>query len=46
MKVKLEGDDFAPHLYDRDNGPGAAAGVVANLRANETEAHQSRTAAP
>jgi hypothetical protein len=24
MKVDLKGDSFSPHLYDRDNGTGAA----------------------
>lgn len=32
MKVSLKGDEFDPWLYDRDNGPGAAAAAVATLR--------------
>lgn len=32
MKIDLKGDEFDPWLYDRDNGPGAAAAVVAALR--------------
>lgn len=33
MKVDLTGEAFDPRLYDRDNGDGKAARVVANLRA-------------
>ena len=32
MKVNLGGNEFNPWLYDRDNGPGAAAEVVKKLR--------------
>ena len=32
MKVDLSGDEFRESLYDRDNGAGAAARVVAGLR--------------
>lgn len=33
LKVRLTGGDrLDPRLYDRDNGPGAAARVVARLR--------------
>lgn len=32
MKVDLEGDEFDPCLYDRDNGPDAAADAVAQIR--------------
>ena len=31
MKVDLSGDEFDPWLYDRDNGPGAAARAVARI---------------
>lgn len=31
MKVRLEGDEFDPERYDRDNGNGAAAAVIATL---------------
>lgn len=33
MKVDLMGDTFSPFLYDRDNYEGAAAEVIAKLRA-------------
>ncbi|WP_137991219.1 hypothetical protein [Streptomyces vilmorinianum] len=33
MKVDLNGDAIDPRLYDRDNGPGACAAVIAPLRA-------------
>lgn len=33
MKVDLSGESFSPALYDRDNGSGAAAAVIAELRA-------------
>ena len=33
MKVDLRGDEeFLEHLYDRDNGPGAAARAIESLR--------------
>lgn len=32
MKVDIGGDELSPVLYDRDNGPGAAAQVVGQLR--------------
>lgn len=32
MKVDLGKDDFSPRLYDRDNGQGAAARVITQLR--------------
>lgn len=52
MKVDLSGDDgFSPFLYDRDNGEGAAALIVATLRATGNvnapamqELHQKNTA--
>lgn len=31
MNVDLSGNDFGPQLFDRDNGPGAAA-AIATLR--------------
>lgn len=31
MKVDLNGDEFDPRLYDRDNGQGAAAAALAQL---------------
>lgn len=33
MKVRIEGDELSPRLYDRDNGEGAAAAVIEALRA-------------
>lgn len=33
MKVELAGDDVDPWLYDRDNGQGAFARVIDELRA-------------
>jgi hypothetical protein len=33
MKVDLTGDTLKPSLYDRDNGEGRAAQVVAQVRA-------------
>lgn len=33
MKIALRGDYLDPRLYDRDNGEGAAARVIATLRA-------------
>jgi hypothetical protein len=38
MKINLLVDDLDPRLYDRDNGDGAAASVVASLRAREQNA--------
>lgn len=32
MKVRIEGDDLNPRLYDRDNGDGAAANAIETLR--------------
>jgi hypothetical protein len=32
MKLDLSGEEFDPRLYDRDNGAGKAARVVAHLR--------------
>ena len=32
LKVDISGDGFAPHAYDRDNGAGAAARAIAQLR--------------
>lgn len=32
MKVNLEGDDFDPWLYDRDNGEGSAQRAINELR--------------
>ena len=31
MKVNLSGDDLDPSLYDRDNGKGSAAKVIARI---------------
>lgn len=36
MKIDLSGDVISPHLYDRDNGAGAAAHVIASLRASRS----------
>lgn len=36
MKVDLTGDELDPRLYDRDNGPGAAAHVIERLRQGKT----------
>lgn len=33
MKVSLDGDEFDPYLYDRDNGQGSAQRVIDELRA-------------
>ncbi len=33
LKVDLQGDEFDPWGYDRDNGKGSAAAVIAALRA-------------
>lgn len=38
MKVDLSGDEFGPSLYDRDNGEGAAASVVDELRKSQSKA--------
>jgi hypothetical protein len=32
MKVCLDEDEFREDLYDRDNGPGAAARVIDKIR--------------
>jgi hypothetical protein len=32
MKVNIEGDEFNPSLYDRDNGEGAAAKAIDSIR--------------
>lgn len=31
LKVDLAEDEFNPRLYDRDNGPGAAAAAIATI---------------
>lgn len=31
MKVDLSGDELNPHLYDRDNGEGAAERAISHL---------------
>jgi hypothetical protein len=31
MKIDLSGNELDPWLYDRDNGPGAAASVIAAI---------------
>jgi hypothetical protein len=36
MKVDIGGDTLAPHLYDRDNGQGAAAAALEPLLATTT----------
>ena len=36
IKCDIGGDEFDPWLYDRDQGEGAAARVVARLQASET----------
>jgi len=38
MKVRIEGDELNPRLYDRDNGQGAAAYVIEQLRAKSQAA--------
>jgi len=38
MKVSLDGDELRPHLYDRDNGHGAAASVIEQLRSKSQAA--------
>lgn len=38
MKVRIEGDELNPRLYDRDNGQGAAARVIEHLRAQSKAA--------
>ncbi len=35
MKVDITGDSFGPWLFDRDNGPGAAAEAIECLRGME-----------
>lgn len=35
MKVDLKGESLWPGLYDRDNGSGAAASVIEQLRASK-----------
>jgi len=32
MKIDIDGDTLDPWLYDRDNGEGAAAGIVESLK--------------
>lgn len=32
MKVRIEGDEPEPRLYDRDNGEGSAAAAIDELR--------------
>lgn len=39
MKVRLDGDSFDPRGYDRDNGQGAAAAVIAKLRLSTEATH-------
>lgn len=39
MKVDLTGDSFDPWGFDRDNGQGAAARVIARLRDSQGERH-------
>ena len=34
MKVDINGDEFDPRLFDRDNGEGAAEKAIENLRNN------------
>lgn len=36
MKIDLNGDDLDPRLYDRENGPGAAARAIDALRQTKT----------
>lgn len=31
MKIRLEGEDFDPALYDRDNGSGAAQAAIDSI---------------
>lgn len=38
MKVDIGGDTIEPWLYDRDNGHGAAARVIADLRGKQAAA--------
>lgn len=33
IKVKIEGDQLNPRLYDRDNGEGAAQHAIESIRA-------------
>ncbi len=32
MKIDLSGDEVMTHLYNRDNGPGAAEEIIENLK--------------
>lgn len=32
MKVSIDGDEFSPRLFDRDNGEGAAARAIDRIR--------------
>ena len=41
MKVDLSGSEFDPRLYDRDNGVGAAADAVGQLRLHPVD-HRNR----
>lgn len=34
MKISLNKDEVATHLYDRDNGPGAAERAIEHLKAS------------
>jgi hypothetical protein len=36
MKIDLGGDELRTHLYNRDNGPGAAEAVIEHLRQKAT----------
>ncbi len=38
MKVRIEGDELNPRLYDRYNGQGAAAAVIDQLRQQQKAA--------
>ena len=40
MKVNLSEDEFTPHLYDRDNGQGAAERAVNTLRGQPADLDQ------
>lgn len=44
MKVDISGLDFEERLYDRDNGEGAAAAVIAELRASYPDPEVAETA--
>ena len=41
LKVDLSADMLDPHLYDRDNGAGATARVVASIRKAEGDSGDS-----